>query len=128
MHTRITLSPFCSTIKCWDLAAGKCSVTLTNHKKGVRSVLLHPSEFTFGSASADNLKKWQLPQGNFLQNLSGHNTIVNCMALNADNVLVSGGLYITLCTHHTHILTNLQAITAVFISGTGRQAITSNRC
>lgn len=83
-----------STIKCWDLAAGRCMATLTNHKKGVRAVLIHPSEFTFGSGSADNLKKWKLPEGNFLQNLSGHNTIVNCMALNADNVLVSGGAFV----------------------------------
>ena len=26
-----------------------------------------------------------------MRNISGHNTIVNCMALNTDNVLVSGG-------------------------------------
>ena len=33
-----------TTVKLWDLAAGKTMCTLTNHKKGVRSVVLHPSE------------------------------------------------------------------------------------
>ena len=31
-----------STIKLWDLAAGKCRATLTNHKKSVRGLVLHP--------------------------------------------------------------------------------------
>jgi len=80
-----------STVRLWDLAAGKSMATLTNHKKGVRALVVHPTEFSFMSGSADNLKKWKLPEGNFLQNFSGHNTIVNCMALNQDNVLMSGG-------------------------------------
>ncbi|XP_065838841.1 pleiotropic regulator 1-like [Oscarella lobularis] len=79
-----------STIRLWDLAAGKSMCTLTNHKKSIRSVALHPSEFTFASGSADNIKQWKLPEGNFIQNLSGHNAIVNTLALNSDNVLVSG--------------------------------------
>ena len=33
-----------STIRLWDLAAGKTSAVLTNHKKSIRSVVLHPSE------------------------------------------------------------------------------------
>ena len=32
------------TIRLWDLAAGKSKVTLTNHKKSVRSVALHPTQ------------------------------------------------------------------------------------
>lgn len=32
-----------STIRLWDLAAGKSVCTLTNHKKSVRSVVLHPT-------------------------------------------------------------------------------------
>ena len=43
------------------------------------------------SASPDNIKQWKFPNGDFLQNLSGHNAIVNTLALNQDNVLVSGG-------------------------------------
>jgi pleiotropic regulator 1 len=99
-----------STIRLWDLAAGKSRCTLTNHKKSVRAVVLHPKEykldnchlkdkliklflcrFTFASGSADNIKQWKFPDGNFIQNLSGHNAIVNCLGLNSDDVLVSGG-------------------------------------
>jgi pleiotropic regulator 1 len=79
-----------STIRLWDLAAGKSRCTLTNHKKSVRAVVLHPKEFTFASGSADNIKQWKFPDGNFIQNLSGHNAIVNCLGLNSDDVLVSG--------------------------------------
>ena len=48
-------------------------------------------QFTFASGGSDKIKKWQLPKGKFLQNLEGHKSIINCMALNADDVLVSGG-------------------------------------
>ena len=49
--------------------------------------------YTFASGSPDNIKQWKFPDGNFLQNLSGHNAIINSLALNSDNVLVSGGKY-----------------------------------
>lgn len=47
--------------------------------------------YTFASASPDNIKQWKCPEGKFIQNLSGHNAIVNCMAVNPEGVLVSGG-------------------------------------
>ncbi|XP_063621929.1 pleiotropic regulator 1 [Cydia splendana] len=80
-----------STIRLWDLAAGKSLCTLTNHKKSVRSIVIHPTLYTFASASPDNIKQWKCPEGKFIQNLSGHNAIVNCMAVNPEGVLVSGG-------------------------------------
>ncbi|XP_038214122.1 pleiotropic regulator 1 [Zerene cesonia] len=80
-----------STIRLWDLAAGKSMCTLTNHKKSVRSIVIHPTLYTFASASPDNIKQWKCPEGKFIQNLSGHNSIVNCMAVNPEGVLVSGG-------------------------------------
>lgn len=80
-----------STIRLWDLAAGKSMCTLTNHKKSVRSIVTHPTLYTFASASPDNIKQWKCPEGKFIQNLSGHNAIVNCMAVNPEGVLVSGG-------------------------------------
>ena len=49
-----------------------------------------PSRFTFASASPDNIKQWYLPQGKFIQNLSGHNAIINSMAVSPDGILVSG--------------------------------------
>ncbi|XP_055370938.1 pleiotropic regulator 1 [Condylostylus longicornis] len=80
-----------STIRLWDLASGKSVCTLTNHKKSVRSIVLHPTLYMFASASPDNIKQWRCPEGNFIQNISGHNAIINCMAVNPDGVLVSGG-------------------------------------
>lgn len=44
----------------------------------------------FASASPDNIKQWTCPDGKFVQNLTGHNAIVNCMAVNSDGVLMSG--------------------------------------
>ncbi|XP_033631650.1 pleiotropic regulator 1-like [Asterias rubens] len=80
-----------STVRLWDLAAGKSRATLTNHKKSVRALVIHPKLHMMASASPDNIKQWKFPDGNFVQNLSGHNAIVNCLAVNSDGVLVSGG-------------------------------------
>ena len=41
------------------------------------------------SASPDNIKEWKLPKAEFVQNLSGHNLILNELAVNSDIVLVS---------------------------------------
>jgi len=48
------------------------------------------------SASPDNIKEWKFPNGEFIQNLSGHSSIVNSLAANADNVLVSGGMFFSI--------------------------------
>jgi len=83
-----------ATVRLWDLVAGKALATLTHHKKSVRSIALHPTQFMFASGSADNIKQWRLPQGQFIQNLGGrdhHNTIINSMVISSDNVMVSGG-------------------------------------
>ena len=80
-----------STIRLWDIVAGRTRVTLTNHKKSVRGLTIHPTLNMMASASADNIKEWKLPNGEFLQNLSGHSCIVNTLACNADDVLVSAG-------------------------------------
>merc|ERR1712046_375935 len=65
--------------------------TLTHHKKAVRSVCPSNNEFSFLSAGADNIKKWQTRDGKFLKNLSGHNSVINCLAVNDDGVVMSGG-------------------------------------
>eukprot|EP01016_Furgasonia_blochmanni_P003363 TRINITY_DN11319_c0_g1_i1.p1 TRINITY_DN11319_c0_g1~~TRINITY_DN11319_c0_g1_i1.p1 ORF type:complete len:298 (+),score=31.69 TRINITY_DN11319_c0_g1_i1:64-957(+) len=84
-------------IRLWDLGTGRTINTLTNHKKSIRSLLFHPEEYTFLSGGSDNLKVWKCPEGIFLRNISGHNAIINTVAVNRDNVLVSGadngGLY-----------------------------------
>jgi len=32
-----------TTVRLWDLAAGRSMATLTNHKKSVRSLVVHPT-------------------------------------------------------------------------------------
>ncbi|KAK3879399.1 hypothetical protein Pcinc_016029 [Petrolisthes cinctipes] len=78
------------TIRLWDLAAGKSTCTLTHHKKSVRALALHPDLYMFASGAPDNIKQWKCPDGKFVQNLAGHNAIVNCLAMNREGVLVSG--------------------------------------
>ena len=51
------------------------------------------SRFTFATGSPDNIKQWKFPDGNFLQNLTGHQAIINSIAVNSDGVLVSGGMF-----------------------------------
>ncbi|KAI0795851.1 WD40 repeat-like protein [Abortiporus biennis] len=82
-----------STVRLWDLAAGKTMVTLTHHKKSVRALAIHPTEYSFASASAggNNIKKWKCPEGTFVCNFSGHNAIINTLSVNAEGVLFSGG-------------------------------------
>ncbi|CAB3397737.1 unnamed protein product [Caenorhabditis bovis] len=86
-----------ATVRLWDLAAGKSMCTLTHHKKSVRALALHPRLNMFASASPDNIKQWKLPQGEFMQNLSGHNAIINSLSCNDDGVLVSGADNGTIC-------------------------------
>jgi pleiotropic regulator 1 len=81
-----------STICLWDLRKGEALNTLCFHKKGVKALLSHPQESSFCAASADNIKKIKLPDGSLHQNLpQGHRSIVNCLSINSDNVMVSGG-------------------------------------
>ena len=50
-----------TTVRFWDLRKGVTSATLTYHKKSVRALVSHPTEFAFASAGADNIKKFKLP-------------------------------------------------------------------
>jgi pleiotropic regulator 1 len=79
-----------NTVRLWDITAGKSMCTLTNHKKSIRALAHHPKENTFASGAPDNIKQWYAEDGKFIQNLSGHNAVINTLACNADGVLVSG--------------------------------------
>lgn len=76
-------------IRLWDVGSGRAIETLTNHKKSVRAMSFHPNEYTFASGASDNLKVWKCPEGEFIRNVSGHNAIINDMAISQDNVMVS---------------------------------------
>ncbi|KAJ5329477.1 hypothetical protein N7541_000357 [Penicillium brevicompactum] len=80
-----------STVRLWDLAAGKSMGVLTHHKKGVRNIAIHPTEYTFASASTGSIKQWMCPKGDFMQNFDGQNAVINSLAVNDENVLFSGG-------------------------------------
>ncbi|CAA0842589.1 Protein pleiotropic regulatory locus 1 [Striga hermonthica] len=81
-----------STIKLWDLRYGKTMATLTHHKKSVRAMALHPKEDCFVSASAENIKKFKLPKGEFMHNmLTQQKTIINSAAVNEEGVLATAG-------------------------------------
>lgn len=80
-----------SHVRMWDLAAGKTMGVLTHHKKGVRALASHPSEFTFATGSTSSIKQFKCPEGAFMQNFEGHNSIINTLAVNNDNILFSGG-------------------------------------
>jgi pleiotropic regulator 1 len=98
VEPQIITSSHDSTIRCWDIIAGKTMCTLTNHKKSVRALTLHPKWYSMASASPDNIKQWKFPKSEFIQNLSGHDSILNALACNSDNVLVSaadnGSIYL----------------------------------
>lgn len=82
-----------STVKLWDLAAGKARVTLTHHKKSVRALTVHPTEYSFasGSAGGNGIKKWKCPDGTFVHNFSGQDSIINTLSVNSEGVFFSGG-------------------------------------
>jgi pleiotropic regulator 1 len=81
------------TIRLWDIrsTSPKTLATLTYHKKAVRAMALGPTDYTFTSCGADNIKKYQLPAGTFLNNtLQNQKAIINAAAVNEDGVLATG--------------------------------------
>lgn len=88
---QVITSSLDQTVRLWDLAAGKTMGVLTHHKKGVRTLAIHPKEFTFASGSTGSIKQWKCPEGAFMQNFDGQNAIINTLSVNEENVLFSGG-------------------------------------
>ena len=78
------------TIRFWDIIANKTAQVLTNHKKGIRSIAMHSKLNGFCSAGADKLRFWRFPDGEFLRSTYVNNEILNCLALNNNDVLVAG--------------------------------------
>ncbi|CAD7932761.1 unnamed protein product [Amoebophrya sp. A120] len=84
-----------NTVKLWDLAAGKSMAVLTNHKKSIRAVAIHPKEYTFVSCSNAQNKVWRCPKGVFERDIYGHDSIINACAIreneDGSSILVGGG-------------------------------------
>lgn len=81
-----------ATVRLWDIVAGKASNILTHHKRGVRDIALHPTEFSFASCCTDDIRSWKLPEGSLLTNFGSDKTgIINSLSINQDDVLVGGG-------------------------------------
>ena len=91
-----------NTIRLWDLRkAGACRTELTHHKKSVRALAACPTEWTLISGAADDVKRFALPDGIFLNDYQIpfsadrnapviSDSILNCLAINEDGVLVGG--------------------------------------
>jgi len=95
---QVVTSSMDATIKMYDLVAGKCRTTLTHHKKSVRCMVKHHSEWTFASGSPDSIRQWKFPNGDFIQSLkTGEEKItalqqsLHTLSLNQDNVMFSAG-------------------------------------
>jgi pleiotropic regulator 1 len=88
-----------STVKTWDLINGKCLKTLTFHSKSVRAFIINEKDEEIISGSSDGMKKFKLPNCDYLQDLSfwdnyniieQGNLIINSMSFNNENVVFAG--------------------------------------
>jgi len=50
----------------------------------------HPKEYTFASAGADKIRIWKCPEGEQLRTIAEHPAVLNTIAINQDNVMVTG--------------------------------------
>ena len=64
---------------------------MTQHKKTVRSLLLHPKEWSFASASPGTIYQWNGENSQLFKEFKYHNSIINSLAINQDDVMVSVG-------------------------------------
>ncbi|KAJ4427777.1 hypothetical protein ANN_25430 [Periplaneta americana] len=81
-----------ATCRVWDMRTKANVHTLTGHTNTVASVVCQAAEPQLHVCISfpDNIKQWKCPDGKFIQNLPGHNAIINCLAVNPEGVLVSG--------------------------------------
>jgi pleiotropic regulator 1 len=84
-HPSVITGSHDTTIKMWDLVAGKYMTTLTHHQRSIRAICEPSFERTFVSGAADGLKDGS-PKMAALKSLTGHKAVVN-----DDGVLVTGG-------------------------------------
>lgn len=94
---------------------------LTHHKKSVRALAIHPTEFSFasGSTGGNNIKKWKCPDGTFVHNFSGHDATINTLSVNTDGVLFSGGTESRLIYFRDFVSLCLQVVFQIPIGDNG---------
>lgn len=88
-----------STVKTWDLVAGKCMKTLTFHSKSVRAFCLNEKDEELITSSSDGIKKFKLPDCDYLQDMQFWNSynkidkgnlLINTMCNNKEDVVFAG--------------------------------------
>lgn len=71
-----------------------------HHKKLVRAIAIHPTEYSFAtgsrSAGGNNVKKWKRPEDAFVFNLGGHNSIISTLSVNSEGMFFSRGMNVCL--------------------------------
>lgn len=83
------------TVRSWDLSAGKCETVLTHHKKAVKGLVAHPSQYKYASAAADDLKTWKGRELSYDKNVQNVQSTLNCIIayeeLDNKATIVGGG-------------------------------------
>ena len=88
------------TIRMYDIRKPSTISTLTYHKKSVRALAQHPREYAFASGGADNIKKFSLPDGEFLHNMlqvhalgaEGPPTCIACAGFALGGIFMHGNI------------------------------------
>ncbi|OXU26628.1 hypothetical protein TSAR_012426 [Trichomalopsis sarcophagae] len=88
-HADLVTSSHDCTIRTWELTTGIQNRVLINHRKSVKALSFNPNYNEIVSASQDSIKKWTKNE-KLIQNLPKRNADVNCLAVNQNDVLVSG--------------------------------------
>jgi WD40 repeat protein/tRNA A-37 threonylcarbamoyl transferase component Bud32 len=79
-------------VKVWDVASGKCLLTLGGHQRPVRSVAFTEDNRAIVTGSADHTAKlWDGQTGNLVRTLTGHEDRVNAVAFSKDGKLIATG-------------------------------------
>jgi eukaryotic-like serine/threonine-protein kinase len=82
---QIASASFDRTVKIWDVATGKTSLTLEGHTRRVESVAFSPDGKRIASASADQtVKVWDTGSGREALTLAGHTDEVTAVAFSPD--------------------------------------------
>ncbi|XP_016360044.1 katanin p80 WD40 repeat-containing subunit B1-like [Sinocyclocheilus anshuiensis] len=81
-----------STVKLWDLIAGKMITEFTSHTSAVNAVQFHPNEYLLATGSADRtVKLWDLEKFNMIGSSEGETGVVRSILFNPDGSCLYSG-------------------------------------